>query len=135
MGVGEVISLLSYIDKGEIKSTVVDDNSSDGNRQNNVYNTGAATNKSELVYNMNGYDVLFETNGSEILSMKYKYNYNTVEKANSEFQFLCSYLSGNSNIENVVLNGNSVEIIFKDNVFENVSVESMLDKNLIGGMM
>ena len=112
------------------------------NNSNNDYNYNLSFNRnkngiknSEISYDKGEYDVIIETDGNSIVSMKYKYEYNTANEANGVYDFLLDKLNGNQDVEKVVLKDNSIEIIFKDSVFENANINVLLNKNLIGRLV
>lgn len=112
--------------KEETEQEKIDANNNYSSNKNHINNT------SEISYNKGNYNVVFETKGDEVVSMKYQYNYDSYETALSNYELLLVQLKDNVNIENIVLNGNMIEIIFKDDMYKNVEINKLLEQNLIG---
>jgi len=134
------------VSKSEELDTNKNQNTSTSSNPNNNNNNGYSNNKnyssnnsinntSEITYDKGDYNVIFETKGDEVISMKYQYDYDSYEKALSNYEMLLIKLKDNENIENIILNGNRIEIIFKNNVYENIDINKLLELNLIEAVL
>ena len=86
--------------------------------------------KRELIYDKGTYNVVFETVNNDVTSMKYQYSFDNSEIASSTFEIF-SKLKENDSVENVVLIGNKIEIIFNNKLFENITINKLLEQNFI----
>lgn len=102
----------------------------DSNGNNYIENENLSL--QEQVYEQDGYKVIFGMDGENIETMKYQYEYGTLEEAMSNYQYLINEYKNSEFIDKIILNGNNIEIIFKSEFLENMNIEELMEKYFIG---
>lgn len=80
----------------------------------------------EVVYEKNGYNLVLEVSDNEIISIKYRYEFISLEDAANNYNLLVEKYSSVAGIENIVLNGDKIDIVFNVDLFDDMNYNEIL---------
>ena len=82
----------------------------------------------EVVYEKNGYNLVFEVLNEDIVSIKYQYEFTSLDEAMNNYNLLVDKYKNIDGIKDIVLNGNKINIIFNMDMYDNMSYEEILSE-------
>ena len=95
---------------------------------NNINTPNQNLPSKEVIYEGKDYNLVFEVNGDDIVSLKYQHEFTSYEEAIKNYDLLVSKYKDSNIIENIILNENNIEIIFKSDIYNNMNIEAVLKK-------
>lgn len=87
-----------------------------------------------IVYERDDYKVLVSYENGDIKSMKYLYEYDSVDDASKTYEFLLSKYSKENYVNKILLNNNKIEVIFNDNSIKGIDIDDLLEKYKMEGI-
>ena len=116
-----------FVEEEPIKQNEIPDNKDDLkiNTQPRRQNNNNFISK-EVVYEKNGYNLVLEVSDNEIISIKYRYEFISLEDAANNYNLLVEKYSSVAGIENIVLNGDKIDIVFNVDLFDDMNYNEIL---------
>ena len=129
---GETVSNITSSEESNLDRNVIGEPIDETKETVNNISSSEDVSIQETIYEGDGYKVLIGQDGDNIVSFKYQYECGSLEDAQEMYNQLFDKYGKLDFFDHMELNGNNVIINFKENAFEGLSLDQILEKYNIG---